>query len=89
LWLGLAYSRLSTLGGKDKRYFELAEEQFQKALELESQTPSSAQRSTAYLALSDLYLRWGRTYEAADAYEQAVESDYDLQPASGILERLR
>jgi tetratricopeptide (TPR) repeat protein len=88
LWLGLTYSRLSTLGGKDRRYFELAEEQLHKALELESQNRSSAQRSTAYLALSDLYLRWGREDEAADAYERAVESDFDLQPAKGKLEML-
>jgi tetratricopeptide (TPR) repeat protein len=88
LRLGSLYAQLSTRAGGDPAYFELAEDELERAARLEPQTEGFSLDVVALSTLGQLYEDWDRPEEARAAYERALEINPEHQAAREGLERL-
>lgn len=87
LKLGKTHALLSARDGRDEERFEEAEGLLERVDELGHRPWEPDQRSTARIALGDLYLEWERPEDAA-AYGKALELNPDSGEAQSKLEEL-
>lgn len=85
LQLGSTHAAISTKGGKNREYFDRAERELK---EVATSKSGASNKKRAYFSLGALYQRWGKTEDAASAYEKALEIDPRFEPARRNLERV-
>ncbi len=85
LQLGSTHAALSTKGSNNREYFDRAERELK---EVATSKSGASNKKRAYFSLGALYQRWGKTEDAASAYEKALEIDPRFEPARRNLERV-